>query len=101
MELLLLVAQHGTQAPLRKEMPALLEILHDTFRGTTPEQLLAAIQQRVQQEEAGGGSGGVLPGGEALLQVLAELAEDALEYQQHVYSSRTPLERFGAGRFGQ
>ncbi|GLI61645.1 hypothetical protein VaNZ11_004068, partial [Volvox africanus] len=42
MELLLVVAQHGNQGPLRKEMPTVLEILCDTYRDITPQQLQAA-----------------------------------------------------------
>ncbi|EFJ46824.1 hypothetical protein VOLCADRAFT_92689 [Volvox carteri f. nagariensis] len=83
LELLLLVAQHGTQAPLRREMPTLLEILYDTYRNVTPQQLLAAkpppppraAQQQRKQQPAppkapaaptgaaagGGGGGGVRP----------------------------------------
>ncbi|GFR50962.1 hypothetical protein Agub_g13282, partial [Astrephomene gubernaculifera] len=44
MELLLLVAQHGGQAPLRREMPTLLEIVAHTLRDVTPEQLMEAKQ---------------------------------------------------------
>ncbi|GIL56078.1 hypothetical protein Vafri_11513, partial [Volvox africanus] len=59
MELLLVVAQHGNQGPLRKEMPTVLEILCDTYRDLTPQQLLAAkpppppprLQQRKQQQQ--------------------------------------------------
>ncbi len=44
MELLLVVAQHGAQPPLRREMPVLLEILADAFRSVTPQHLIAARQ---------------------------------------------------------
>ncbi|KAG2492461.1 hypothetical protein HYH03_009402 [Edaphochlamys debaryana] len=72
MELLALVAQHGGQAPLRREMPVLLEALHEAFRGVTPEQLMAAREPppepprrahreaappRVQQQEPQGPQG--------------------------------------------
>ncbi|GLC44839.1 hypothetical protein PLESTF_001102100 [Pleodorina starrii] len=51
MELLLLVAQHGTQAPLRREMPTLLEILCDTYRDITPQQLMAAKKPPPPQQQ--------------------------------------------------
>ncbi len=69
------------------------------FVCTTPDELLAAIEQRRAQQEAGSSDVVVLPSGEPLAQVLADLAEDIEAYSSHVYSSRSRLDRLGGGRF--
>lgn len=84
---------------------------------TTPANLKAAIAaelQRLQQAAStssssavqGGSSAGrgvlgtVLPSGELCSEVLVALEEDVREYEEHVYSRLSPLERYGAGPAG-
>ncbi len=69
---------------------------------TTPQGLLEVIAAE-RQRLAGDGGGGqqpVLETGESVAQVLSELEEDVGEYNTHVYSRLSPLERFGGGGGG-
>jgi hypothetical protein len=73
---------------------------------SSPPRLLAAVaaeQRRLQQQAEGGddgtpGSGtpAMLPSGELAAAVLAEVEEDVREYETHVWSRLSPLERYGA-----
>lgn len=71
-------AQHSSQTPPPKIVPA-------TGASSAAEDPTMAASAAVR----------VLPSGEDAVQALQELREDILEYQQHVYSNLSPLEKYG------
>jgi hypothetical protein len=63
---------------------------------TTPAKIMAAIKHRQQQQEGQQQGFGLLEhSGEELQVVLSELLEDVEDYDKHVFSHLSPLERYG------
>ena len=66
---------------------------------TTPTKLMAACKHRQQQQQHQEQQQVLEHSGEEIAVVLAETMEDVEDYDKHVFSRLSPLERYGRSAF--